>query len=205
MIAIIDYGAGNLRSVARAIGKLGYVHEVTADPLVVRQANAVILPGVGAAGDIMRSLLEIAMVDPLREAIEKGRPFLGICLGLQVLLSLSEEGGGEKCLDIISGVVRRLPDGLKVPHMGWNQVKQRVSHPVFYGIPDEADFYFVHSYYADPLDKTVVVGETEYGLTFCSMIARDKMVAVQFHPEKSGELGLKLLDNFLRWSGAEKR
>ncbi|MBI2864947.1 MAG: imidazole glycerol phosphate synthase subunit HisH [Chloroflexi bacterium] len=204
MIAIVDYGAGNLRSVARAVGRLGYAHEVTADPGVVRKAGTVVLPGVGAAGDLMRSLQELKMVGPVRAAIEEGKPFLGICLGLQVLLSLSEEGGGQQCLDLIPGVVRRLPDGLKVPHMGWNQVRQRLVHPVFEDIPDRADFYFVHSYYADPTDWTLAAGETEYGVTFCSMLARDRMVATQFHTEKSGEMGLRLLENFLRWSGAEK-
>ncbi len=204
VIAIIDYGAGNLRSVARAVARLGYTHEVTSDPRVVRKAEVGILPGVGAAGDTMHSLEALDMVGPVRETISQGKPFLGICVGLQVLLGASEEGGGQKCLDIIPGIVRRLDVDLKVPHMGWNQVNQRVSHPVFEGIPDSSNFYFVHSYYVDPADKTLKAGETEYGVSFCSVLAKDNLVATQFHPEKSGDLGLRFLDNFLRWSGERK-
>jgi glutamine amidotransferase len=121
---------------------------------------------------------------------------LGICIGLQVLFTTTEEGGGHPCLDIIAGKVVRLPAGLKIPHMGWNQVKQKVAHPVFTGIPDEANFYFVHSYYVNPDDKSIVAGETEYGITFASLIARGNLVATQFHPEKSGDPGLKVYDNF---------
>lgn len=205
MIAIIDYGAGNLKSVARAVDRLGYEYEVTSNPFSVGRADTVILPGVGAAGDTMESLKALGMVEPVRDTIACGKPFLGICLGLQVLLSESEEGGRQQCLDLIPGVVRRLPKGLKVPHMGWNQVKQRLSHPVFAGIPDGADFYFVHSYYVDPIDAAAVAGETEYAFNFCSVIARDNLVATQFHPEKSGDVGLQLLDNFLQWSGSKKR
>jgi glutamine amidotransferase len=158
----------------------------------------VILPGVGAAADTMSNLARCGLVDPIREFIASGRPFLGVCMGLQALLTVSEEGGEHPCLDILPGRVRRLPNGLKVPHMGWNRVRQRRAHPVFEGIPDGAFFYFVHSYYADPLDESVVVGDTDYGVTFPAVVARDNIVATQFHPEKSGQAGLRFYENFLR-------
>ena len=198
MIAIIDYGAGNLRSVAKAIARLGYEARVTSDPADVLSADVVFLPGVGAAGDTMDSLVSLGMVGPLRSVIEADRPFFGICLGLQVLLTFSEEGGGQGCLDVIPGRVRGLPPRVRVPHIGWNQVVQRVSHPLFAGIPDGANFYFLHSYYADVEDGALVAAETEYGIRFTSVVVRGNLVATQFHPEKSGAVGLRLFDNFLR-------
>jgi glutamine amidotransferase len=198
MIAIIDYGAGNLRSVVNAISQLGYQAKITSASEEVLTAQAVILPGVGAAADTMANLNRLGLVKPVYQFIAGGRPFLGVCVGLQVLFTGTEEGGWHRCLDIIPGRVRRLPPGLKVPHMGWNQVKQRVAHPVFAGIADEANFYFVHSYYAAPDDESLVAGETEYGIPICSVIARGNLVATQFHPEKSGEVGLRLYDNFLK-------
>ena len=200
MITIIDYGAGNLRSVAKAVAKLGYQGEVTSDPEKILDADVVILPGVGAAGDTMDSLRNLGMVKPIKRVIAEGRPFLGICLGMQVLLTTTEESGGYDCLDLISGVVRLLPSSLKVPQMGWNQVRQKMAHPIFDGIPDGANFYFVHSYYVDPADSSIVAGETDYGFNFCSMIVKRNLVATQFHPEKSGEWGLRLLGNFLKLS-----
>lgn len=202
MIAIIDYGAGNLRSVAQAINRLGQPCQVTSAPTEVLAADAVVLPGVGAAAAAMDSLQALGMVEPLRQIAAEGRPLFAICLGLQVLFSGSDEGGYHPCLDILPGAVRRLPEGLKVPHMGWNQVWQQRPHPIFEGIPQGSDFYFVHSYYADPDDDSVVAATTSYGRDFCSVAIRDKLVAVQFHPEKSGDLGLKVYENFLRWSGA---
>jgi glutamine amidotransferase len=196
-IVIVDYGAGNLRSVARAVERVGWQACVTSDPDAVRGARVLILPGVGAAADTMRNLRERCLLEPVRKYIDSGRPFLGICMGLQALLSVSEEGGEHECLGVIAGRVRRLPSGLKVPHMGWNQVRQRRSHPLFEGIPEDAYFYFVHSYYPDPDDPSVVIGETDYGVTFASVVARDNLVATQFHPEKSGEAGLRLYRNFL--------
>lgn len=204
MIVIIDYGAGNLRSVVNAISKLGYQPVITSDPGEVLKAQAVILPGVGAAGDTMASLERLKLANPIRQLAAEDRPFLGVCIGLQVLLASTEEGGGHECLGIIPGRVRRLPSGLKIPHMGWNQVRQTVSHPVFEGIPDEANFYFVHSYYAEPEDRSLVAGETEYGIPICSVIARGNLVGTQFHPEKSGQMGLKLYDNFIKLALAVK-
>jgi glutamine amidotransferase len=204
MIAIIDYGAGNLRSVANAIAKLGYQPRITSDPAEVANADGIILPGVGAADDTMANLKRLKLANPIRQLATKGRPFLGVCVGLQVLFTSTEEGGGHECLDIIPGRVCKLPPGLKTPHMGWNQVKQMISHPIFEGIPDEANFYFVHSYYAEPEDRSLVAGETEYGVRLCSVIARGNLVATQFHPERSGENGLRLYDNFIRLALAAK-
>jgi glutamine amidotransferase len=198
MIAVIDYGAGNLRSVANAITTLGYQPKITSRADDVQKAQVVILPGVGAAGDTMESLRNLGLVDPIKQFIADNRPFFGVCIGLQVLFASTEEGGGYDCLGVISGRVKKLPGGQKVPHMGWNQVKQRASHPAFEGIPDESNFYFVHSYYGEPEDKSLVAGETEYGVIMGSVIARGNLLATQFHPEKSGDLGLKMYDNFFR-------
>ena len=198
MIGIVDYGAGNLRNVVNAIARLGYQSKITNSPDEILSAQAVILPGVGAAADTMTNLKTLGLASPIRQLIADGCLFLGVCIGLQILFTGTEEGGWNECLGVIPGQVRRLPSGLKIPHMGWNQVKQKVSHPVFAGIPDEANFYFVHSYYAEPDDKSLVAGETEYGVSLCSVIARENLVATQFHPEKSGEIGLKFYDNFLK-------
>jgi glutamine amidotransferase len=198
VITVIDYGAGNLQSVVNAITKLGYQPEITSNSRAVLEAQAVILPGVGAASATMENLEAMGMVDPIRQLINEGRYFLGICIGLQILFTGTEEGGWHKCLNVIPGQVKKLPPRLKTPHMGWNQVKQKVSHPVFNDIPDGANFYFVHSYYVDPDDKSVVAGETEYGIRICSTVARGNLIATQFHPEKSGEFGLKIYDNFLK-------
>ena len=205
MIAIVDYGAGNLRSVTNAIAKLGYQPKVTSSPDEVLDAQAVILPGVGAAADTMENLKKLGMVDSIVQLIAEERPFFGVCIGLQILCTGTEEGGGHKCLNIIPGQVRKLPPGLKVPHMGWNQVKQRISHPIFDGIPDEASFYFVHSYYVDSDDKSLIAGETEYGIPICSVVAGGNLIGTQFHPEKSGELGLKFYANFLKMALAGKQ
>lgn len=204
-VVVVDYGAGNLRSVARAVAHAGFEPTVTGDPGEVATADRLILPGVGAAADTMRNLRESRMVDPVRAYIASGRPFFGVCMGQQALLSVSEEGGEHECLGIIEGRVKKLPGGhsafgdLKVPHMGWNEVRQTgdTPHPIFEGIPDESYFYFVHSYYPEPADPAVVAGETDYGVTFASVLARDNIVATQFHPEKSGEMGLRMYANFL--------
>ena len=196
-VVIVDYGAGNLRSVQKAVERAGCQPLITDDPEKVLGADAVILPGVGAAADTMRNLRQHGMEEPVRTVIAQGVPFLGVCMGLQALLSVSEEDGEQRCLDVLLGTVRRLPSGQKVPHMGWNEVRQLRPHPIFRGIPDRAYFYFVHSYYADPEDASAVIGETEYGLAFPSVLARGNLLATQFHPEKSGELGLRLYANFL--------
>ncbi len=200
-VVILDYGAGNLRSVQRAVERAGFPAEVTSDPRRLDTCDAAVMPGVGAAADTMRNLRLCGLVEPLREYILAGRPFLGVCMGYQALLSVSEEGGEHPCLDIVPGRVRRLgangSNGLKVPHMGWNNVEQAREHWVFEGIPDGSYFYFVHGYYPDPDDESLVIGRTEYGVTFASAIARDNLVATQFHPEKSGTAGLRLYKNFL--------
>ncbi|MCK4221554.1 MAG: imidazole glycerol phosphate synthase subunit HisH [Dehalococcoidia bacterium] len=200
MIAVVDYGAGNLGSVANAVAKLGYEPNVTNRPDDLLNAAAIILPGVGAAGHAMDSLERLGMADVIRRLIHEKRPLFAVCVGLQILLSSTEEGGWHRCLDAIPGTVRRLPQGLKIPHVGWNQVRQRVRHPVFEGVPDQANFYFVHSYYADPDDTSAVAGTTDYGLSMCSVIIRDNLVATQFHPEKSGNWGLRMYHNFLKMS-----
>ena len=196
-VVVVDYGAGNLRSVARAVAHAGRDPLVTSDSHEVESADALIVPGVGAAADTIRNLREHGLVEPIREYIASGRPFLGVCMGQQALLSVSEEGGEHECLGVIQGRVRRLPAGQKVPHMGWNTVRQKAPHAIFEGIPDESYFYFVHSYAPQPDDPDVVIGETEYGVTFASVLARENVVATQFHPEKSGEMGLRMYANFL--------
>jgi imidazole glycerol-phosphate synthase subunit HisH len=201
MIVIIDYGAGNLRSVVNAVKKLGYQPQVTNRPADVLKGQAVVLPGVGAAGETMVNLKRSGMDAAVRQCIATDRPFLGVCLGLQVLFDRTEEDNGYNCLGILSGQVKRLPEGQKIPHMGWNQVKQTITHPIFAGIPDMTHFYFVHSYYAVPSDLALTAGQTEYGVNFCSVIARGNLVATQFHPEKSGDPGLKIYSNFFKMAG----
>jgi glutamine amidotransferase len=203
MITIIDYGAGNLRSVVNAITRLGYQSKITSNPDEVLSAQMIILPGVGAAADTMQNLKARDMVEPIRQFIAEDRPFFGVCIGLQILFTGTEEGGWHDCLNVFPGRVTKLPSGLKIPHMGWNQVTQREGHLVFAGIPDDANFYFVHSYYVEPDDKSLVAGETEYGIPFCSVIARGNLVGTQFHPEKSGEFGLKMYDNFIKMAQKE--
>jgi len=204
MIAIIDHGAGNLRSVANAITKLGYQPRVTSNPTDILGAAVVILPGVGAAGDIMHNLTKTGLDKVINQLISEKHPLFAVCVGMQVLFSGTEEGGWHECLGIIPGVVRQLPSGLKIPHMGWNQVKQRAVHPIFEGIPDEANFYFVHSYYCDPDDTSVVAGTTEYRVSICSILIKDNLVATQFHPEKSGRYGLQMYTNFLEMAKTGK-
>jgi glutamine amidotransferase len=198
MIAIIDYGAGNLRSVFNAIARIGYQAEITSRPEDILGAKAVIFPGVGAAGDTMASLRQLGLTDAIRRLVAENRPMFCVCIGLQVLFTGTEEGGWQKCLDVFSGRVKKLPAGQKIPHMGWNQVKQKFSHPIFAGIADETNFYFVHSYYGEPEDKSLILAETNYGITFGSALAKGNLVATQFHPEKSGEAGLRMYDNFIK-------
>jgi glutamine amidotransferase len=184
--------------VVNAVNRWGYQVKITSIPREILTAQAVILPGVGAAADTMHSLEELGITDVIRQLIQQRRPLFAVCVGLQILLSGTEEGGWHECLGLIPGKVRRLPHGLKIPHIGWNQVKQRLTHSIFEGIPDEANFYFVHSFYANPEDISVVAGTTDYGVSMCSMLIKDNLVATQFHPEKSGEHGLKMYANFLK-------
>ncbi len=196
MIAIVDYGMGNLRSVEKGFQKVGADAFVTASPAKIDDAEAVVLPGVGAFRDCIRNLTDLSLTDAIVRAIEKGKPYLGICLGLQVLFSESEEFGRCRGLDIFRGKVVRFGEGLKVPHMGWNTVDMKRRPPVFEGIEDHAYFYFVHSFYVVPEDTSIVAATTEYGGTFASMVWSENVVATQFHPEKSQGLGLKVLEGF---------
>ena len=199
-IVIIDYESGNLRSVARAVERAGVTPTVTSNPGALDSADGVILPGVGSGPAAMSALQSRGLVRPLLDYIAGGRPFLGVCLGLQLLLDATDEGDAD-CLGLVPGRVRRLPDGLKVPHMGWNTVRFQREHPLWEGIPQDSHFYFVHSYYADPDQRDDVAGLTEYGVPFCSIYARDNVVATQFHPEKSGDTGLRIYANFVRQVG----
>ncbi len=208
MIGIVDYKAGNLTSVARALQSLSVPCRVTDDPDVLAKCERIIFPGVGAAGEAMANLTQTGMDKRLREWVQAGIPVLGICLGTQVILEKSEENRAT-CLGIVPGSVKRFPDNmadrdgriLKIPHMGWNQVAFSRNHPVFKDIPAEAEFYFVHSYYPAPADDGFALGWTDYGIRFCAAMADKNLVAVQFHPEKSGRPGLQILANFSRWEG----
>ena len=199
-LVVIDYESGNLRSVAKALESIGVSPIVTGDASQIASADAVVLPGVGSGPAAMDALRQRNLVEPIRECVASGRPFLGVCLGLHLLLDRTEEGGAD-CLGSVAGRVRRLPDELKVPHMGWNSVRFKREHPVFKGIPQDSHFYFVHSYYAAPDDETWVAGTTDYGVSFCSIYAKDNVVATQFHPEKSGRMGLKIYQNFVTLAG----
>jgi glutamine amidotransferase len=207
---------GNLRSVQKGFEKVGIKAEIVRDPVAVENARGVVLPGVGAFADAMENIARSGMDRAVIRTISSGRPFLGICLGLQLLFEASEEWGHTRGLGVFKGTVRRLPPGLKVPHMGWNQLNYgsgKAGCPaggaraensrtggeacrLFSGIPENSSFYFVHSYYVDPLDREIVAGVTEYGIEFVSAVARDNVYAIQFHPEKSSALGLRILQNF---------
>ena len=198
-VTIIDYGAGNVRSVGKAVEKLGYEAKLTDDPDEIVNAKAIIFPGQGASEPAILRLKDRNIIDPLKDAIKANTPFFGVCLGLQLILENSEEGPSP-CLGIIEGNVKLLPKNVKRPHMGWNQVDMSVQHPVFDGIENMSYFYIVHSYYATPSEGQAAIGHTDYGVKFCSVIAKDALIATQFHPEKSGALGLKLYGNFLKMS-----
>jgi len=206
MIGIIDYKAGNLTSVARALSHFGFPWIISSDAEKLRKCERIIFPGVGAAESAMESLRNLGLDEFLREAFEKGVPILGICLGTQIIFEESEEDGGTKTLGLLKGKVKRFPEPLifegerlKVPHMGWNKVKWLKEHPVFKGLDPDYEYYFVHSYYVKPEEKDIIAGTTFYGIEFCSAIASKNVVAVQFHPEKSGEPGLRILRQFCEW------
>ncbi len=200
MIAIVDYGMGNLRSVQKALEKVGSQAVVTDDPATVRRAAKVVLPGVGAFADAMHELSQRGLVGPVLDAIDSGKPFLGICLGLQLLFQTSYEDGTHRGLGVLEGeVVRfRLPKQYSVPHMGWNQIRIHRRAPILEGIDDGSYFYFVHSYYVVASRDEVVATTTDYPEPFCSMIWQERLLATQFHPEKSQTIGLRMLENFAR-------
>lgn len=205
MIAIVDYRAGNLTSVRLAFEALGVKAEVTDRPADILAAERVVFPGVGAAGASMRNLSELGLADTLRTVIRRGTPFLGICVGMQILFDFSEEDGGTPTLGFLSGQVRLfrpVNPADKVPQIGWNAVRFMRPHPVFAGVENETEFYFVHSYYAAPSDPADRVGVTDYaGVEFASVAGRGNLVATQFHIEKSGRIGLQIFRNFSRWDG----
>lgn len=201
MIAIVDYGMGNLRSVSKAFEAVGHQAMVTRDTAAIQNASHVVLPGVGAFGDCMSNLRQYGLIEPIQTAIQSGKPFLGICLGFQLLFTESEEFGRHEGLDIFPGKVRAFSrdQPLKVPHMGWNQVHIRRPCPLFEGIVDGTHWYFVHSFFVEPADKEITATTTMYGIPFTSSIWKDNVVACQFHPEKSQSSGLRLIRNFGKW------
>jgi len=204
-IAVVDFGAGNLRSVAKALERSGVNPEVTSDPAAVARAAGVVLPGVGAFADAVASLARTGLDDAVRERLAAGRPYLGLCLGLQVLFDEGDEHGVTPGLGILPGRIERFPDRtpdgepLRVPHIGWNNVKFSGNHPMLSKLPDEDCFYFVHSYRALPQRASDVVSRVDYGGEFAAAVAREGMFAVQFHPEKSQSAGRRLLDAFAHW------
>lgn len=206
MIAIIDYEAGNLTSVARALTYLGYKNEITSTAETICNAERVIFPGVGAAKATMQTLQKRGLNEVLKDFFRTGKPMLGICIGIQILFEHSEEEDAE-CLNLLPGYVKKYPttatitrtETLKVPQIGWNEVYQTKPHAIFKDVPNPAHFYFVNSYYPEPASEDIVIGKTKYGLEFCSAIAQDNLIATQFHLEKSGRVGLKMLNNFLEF------
>ena len=197
-VAIIDYGVGNLRSVEKAFGATGYAAVVSSDERVLYGADRLVLPGVGAFAACMNALTERGFDELVRERVAESIPLLGVCVGMQMLFEESEEFGTTRGLGLLPGRVRRFSEDLVVPHVGWNRIRQRVAHPLFEGIEDAAFFYFVHSYYCEPAEDEVILGETDYGLPYASVVARENLCGVQFHPEKSQAAGLRLLSNFAR-------
>lgn len=204
MIAIVNYGMGNLRSVHKALEHVGLSATITSSAAEIKNASALIVPGVGAFGDCINNLKNYGLLTVLKEFLTTNKPYLGICLGMQVLFEESEEAPGIKGLGVLSGTVKKFPPGLKIPHMGWNQIRLRAKlatdhRPeinLLHNITDNSYMYFVHSYYSAPAKEKVIAAETDYGITFCSMANKDNLWACQFHPEKSQQLGLQILKNF---------
>lgn len=196
MVAIVDCGVGNLRSVQKALEKLGLEARITSSPAALKEAKGIILPGVGAFAAAMQALEATGMKEALLEAVAAGKPLLGICLGMQLLFTRSHEGGLNKGLALLPGEVLPLPPTVKIPHMGWNQLEFSRPHPLFAGVKNGSYFYFVHSYYAAPAEEETVLAYTSYGERFAAAVAKGNVYGVQFHPEKSSEAGLKILANF---------
>ena len=206
MVAIIDYDAGNIKSVEKAIQFLGKDAIITRNPEEILSATHVILPGVGAFGDAMEKLHKYGLVSVIHEVVKRNIPFIGICLGLQLLFERSEETPGVEGLSILKGEIKRIPDKeeLKIPHIGWNSLKYPNKGRLYEGIPEDSYVYFVHSYYLDAEDKDIVVAATEYGTEIHASVEKDNVFACQFHPEKSSSVGLKILENFLKVSKEDK-
>lgn len=214
-VAVIDYGMGNLHSIAKALQHVARVHDrvrITSDPEVILKADRVVFPGVGAIRDCMEALSRLHLAEVIRETAKR-KPLLGICLGMQALLTESEENGGTPCLGLVPGEVVHFPEGLrngkgetlKIPHMGWNEVHQTRPHPLWSNIAHDARFYFVHSYYARPANRPDIAATADYPQPFACALARNNLFAVQFHPEKSQTSGLRFLENFLTWDGGDLR
>lgn len=202
MIAILDYGMGNLRSVQKGLEKAGYQAEICSDPAVVAGSPGVVLPGVGAFADAMDNLRRSGLDQALRQVVNDGKPVLGICLGLQLFFESSEEWGDTRGLGFFPGQVRRFHGDLKVPHLGWNQVRITRPTPLFANLPDQSYFYFVHSYYVDPGEPELTIGTTDYGITFTSAVGSGNVYGLQFHPEKSSQAGSQVLANFGKLVGS---
>lgn len=198
MIAIIDYGAGNLQSVKKALDFIGAESVITDNPEVINACDKILLPGVGSFGDAMNSMTEKGLVETVKQNALSGKPFLGICLGLQLLFEESEESPGVKGLGIFKGKIKKFPSdmGLKIPHIGWNSLSIKQNDTIFKGIPENSYVYFVHSYYLHAEDEKDVATVTNYGINFHSAVGKDNIFATQFHPEKSGDVGLQILKNF---------
>ncbi len=198
-VAVVDYGAGNLVSISRALETVGAVATIVRDPAALSSADALVVPGVGAAAPAMARLERYGLAAPIRAWVETGKPFLGICLGLQLLYDGSDEDGAET-LGLLAGRTVALADAPTLPHIGWNQVRRRGEHPLLAGVPDGADLYFVHSFVVAPTDPATIVAETEHGSSFPSVVACGNVLGVQFHPERSGTDGLRILANFVAWA-----
>lgn len=196
MIGIVDYGRGNLRSVEKALEKVGYQSKIMNEPQELSEIDGLILPGVGAFADAMGALKIMGWIEPLTQFAHSGRPFLGICLGMQLLFEIGEEHGEHAGLGLLAGRVIKFPPGGKVPHMGWNSLNLVQSSRLLEGIPNQSDFYFVHSYYADPSESRDIIATSDYGIVFPAVVGRENVWGAQFHPEKSSPWGLKLLTNF---------
>ncbi|GAB6170990.1 imidazole glycerol phosphate synthase subunit HisH [Paradesulfitobacterium aromaticivorans] len=196
MIGIVDYGRGNLRSVEKALAKVGHKARIMESPMELSSVQGVILPGVGAFADAMEGLSQGKWIEPLLDFVNSGRPFFGICLGMQVLFEVGEEHGEHRGLGLLPGRVVKFPAGRKIPHMGWNNVKWEQENVLHQGIPDNSFFYFVHSYYALPSDPNVLIGSSDYGVSFPALVGKGNIWGAQFHPEKSSPWGLTMLENF---------